>query len=128
MGRITVAALCAYVLSGCSGSSPNEPLTSADFIEIMVELRHAAYQTTPEQFAERKEQVLRQAGVTDSMLTAWVERNATNVPLMAEVWDSIDARLAAILIEAQDSDDEEGDGGADTEDAPNPKLPFGSGR
>ena len=81
----------------CGGAAPSEPMSSETFIEIVVSLRRAAYQATPEQFEASKAEILSEHGVTDSMLTAYVQRHGRDIPMMAEIWDSIDARLAAML-------------------------------
>lgn len=65
------------------------------FIEVMVELRQAAKETTDSgAFDVRRRAILEQAGVTDSSLAAFVDRHTRDARYMAEVWDSIDRRLS----------------------------------
>jgi hypothetical protein len=60
----------------------------------MVQLRKADSDTDdPAVFGARRDSILREAGVTDSMLLAYARVHGGDVAHMAEVWDSIARRL-----------------------------------
>jgi len=64
------------------------------FVRVMAELRDAGRALSDtSQFDARRREILDEAGVTDSMLMAFVRVHAANAAYMAEVWDSVDARV-----------------------------------
>lgn len=82
------------MLGACAEEPQGPDLETDTFIDVMVQLRRAqTYQTTPAEFEQRRAEILREAGVTDSVLVQWARVRGTDVTFMAEVWDSINARL-----------------------------------
>lgn len=66
------------------------------FVEVMVELRKAALQDTSQSaFEVSRTRILERAGITDSLLLEYVRLHASRVEVLAEIWDSVDARLIA---------------------------------
>jgi hypothetical protein len=81
------------LLSGC-GSEPIAPIDRDTFVQVMAELRDAGRTLSDTSaFDARRREILDAAGVTDSMLMAFVRIHAPNAEYMAEVWDSVDARV-----------------------------------
>lgn len=88
------------VLAGCSGdpSGSPEPLTPAEFVEIVVEIREAEREVAAEDsaarlFDDRRREILDRHGTTEAELRAFVAANAENLALLEQVWDTINARL-----------------------------------
>jgi hypothetical protein len=87
----------------CDASAPIEPMPRETFIEVMAELRVAARTADAQpEFEQRRRQILEDAGVTDSALVAFVRMHGRDLPLLAEVWDSVEARIGARLGEDAD--------------------------
>jgi hypothetical protein len=86
----------ALILAGCEVDENTFGAEDLRFVDTMVELRVAALTagTDTAQFEERREEVLRENGVTEEALRAYVEANSSNLDHMAAIWDSISARLA----------------------------------
>lgn len=84
----------ALALNACGGNT-TEPLPREQFIEVMAELRRAAHGASPEEFEARKAVILQDANVSDSALVQYVRAHAGRLDQMAEVWDSVNARLQA---------------------------------
>jgi hypothetical protein len=78
------------------GCGPAEPagLDRDVFINVMVDLRQAA-KLFPDSsmFDSRKQAIMREAGVTDSALAAFLASHIGDAPYMTAVWDTIDKRL-----------------------------------
>lgn len=93
------ALVLALVLGAAFGCSPETGVPSIDrstYVDVMVALRVADNETSSEtEFLQRREQILQEAGVTDSMLVQWVRAHGGDIRFMAELWDSINARLNA---------------------------------
>lgn len=82
------------VVGACAEEPQGPDLDTDTFIDVMVQLRRAqTWETTPAEFEQRRAEILREAGVTDSVLVQWARARGTDVTFMAEVWDSINARL-----------------------------------
>jgi hypothetical protein len=89
-----IAAL--LVVPGCSGSVEGPSVEPETYIEVMVALRRAHNETSSTaEFEQRREQILRDASVTDSMLVQWARARGLDAGFMAQLWDSINTRLAA---------------------------------
>jgi hypothetical protein len=92
-------AVCAVLVlpTGCGRGEPESPtIPTETFIDVMVALRLAAVEgASSEEFEERREQILRDAGVTDSALVAYVRVWGDNPQRMAAIWDSVATRLRA---------------------------------
>ena len=88
-GVLTVALLAA---GGCRAPT-DEGLTQETFVTVVAELRQASALSEPEEWEVRKREILDAAGVTDSMLMAYVRRHGDRLPAMLEVWDSVAERL-----------------------------------
>jgi hypothetical protein len=92
-------AVCTVLVlpSGCERGEPVGPaIPTETFIDVMVALRLAAVDgASSEEFAERREEILRDAGVTDSALVAFVRVWGDDPQRMAAIWDSVASRLRA---------------------------------
>lgn len=96
-GRVALSAVAAVlVLASCHDEQAVEPMPRETFVEVIVELRRAATQNpTQAEFEARKEEILEEANVTDSALVEYVRLHGHELERMAEVWDSVNARLRA---------------------------------
>lgn len=84
------------VLAGCRSEQPVEPMPRETFVEVMAELRRAVSQNPSQaEFEARKAEILAEANVTDSALVEYVRLYAHRLDHMAEVWDSVNAKLRA---------------------------------
>jgi hypothetical protein len=99
--RAVVVLLAAVLAVGCDRTPPPETgMSSRQFIDVVVALRRAAQEHgDPEGYDAARQQVLRDAAVTDSMLLEFVRVRGHDVHAMAAVWDSISRRLARPDIE-----------------------------
>lgn len=88
-GVLTIALLAA---AACRAPT-DEGLTQETFVTVVTELRQAAALSEPGEWEMRKREILDAAGVTDSMLVAYVRRHGARLPEMLEVWDSVAERL-----------------------------------
>jgi hypothetical protein len=87
-------ALMLLALSACAESAPSEPMPRETFIDVMVQLRRAAAQDSSQAaFDAARARILEQAGVTDSALLAYVRAYGRRLDFLAELWDTVDARL-----------------------------------
>lgn len=90
------AVVAALVLVGCRDEQPVGPMPRETFIEVMVELRRVvAENPTQAEFEARKAEILEEANVTDSALVEYARVHGRELEHMAEVWDSVNARLRA---------------------------------
>ncbi|HUE77388.1 MAG TPA: hypothetical protein VMM83_05555 [Longimicrobiales bacterium] len=89
VGLFTVVLLAA---SACRAPT-DEGLTQETFVAVLTELREAAALSEAGEWDARKREILDAAGVTDSMLVAYVRRHGDRLPHMLEVWDSVAERL-----------------------------------
>jgi hypothetical protein len=91
-GLMVLAAVAAL---GCGREGAGTTLAETRFIEVMVELRRAALRAPdPGVYEAEKQQILRNAGVTEAELRAYVERHGRDLEHMAAVWESINVRLS----------------------------------
>lgn len=94
---LLVLPLVLAVPASCDRDPEGPELATETYIDVMVALRRAqTYETTPAEFAARRAEILREAGVTDSVLVQWARAHGGDVTLLAAVWDSINARLMAV--------------------------------
>lgn len=90
----------ALLALGCGVTEPDREkrgraLSSEEFVAIYVELRRAEREaSTAEEFEARKQEVLARHGTTPERLIEFVQAHGRDVRSMAEVWDSIEAKLA----------------------------------
>jgi hypothetical protein len=91
--RRLVGLLTVVVFAGSCRAPTDEGLTSEAFVAVVTELREAAALSEPGEWDGRKREILDAAGVTDSMLVAYVRRHGGQLPQMLEVWDSVAERL-----------------------------------
>ena len=84
----------AVLIAACGGGAEETTITREQFIDVIVQLRQADVDTDdPTEFAARREAILTEEGVTDSMLLAYARVHGGDISHMAEVWDSISRRL-----------------------------------
>ena len=87
------ALVCGLLIGGCA-QGPVAPIDRDTFVRVMAELRDAGRAMSDTSlFDARRRAILEEAGVTDSMLMGFVRVHAANAAYMAEVWDSVDARV-----------------------------------
>lgn len=88
-------------IAACGGpaASAESPLTPAEFVEVVVEIREAEREVAGEDsasqlFKERRQEVLDRHATTEAELREFLDANARNLTLLEQVWDTINARLA----------------------------------
>lgn len=103
----------AAAVAGCGGpsASAESPLTPAEFVEIVVEIREAerdvaAEDSAAQLFDDRMREILDRHGRTQAELRSFLTANAGNLALLEQVWDTINARLT-FTPPGLDADDEE---------------------
>lgn len=86
----------AAVLGACSLGADATGLSDERFIAVVVELRRATEHTRSdsEQFPVLRDSILDAAGVTEAQLRAYVDAHAGDLRHMAEIWSTINRRLA----------------------------------
>ncbi len=95
-GLSSFAFLTLLVAPGCSRDASAPPIAPETFVDVMVQLRRAhELDITADQFAARRDAILRDAGVTDSMLVQWIRAQGSDVAQLSALWDTINARLTA---------------------------------
>jgi hypothetical protein len=95
-GRAILSAAVLGAAFACSADDGAPAIEPSTYVDVMVALRQADDRTLSEaEFVERREKILQEAGVTDSMLVRWARAHGEDVRFMAELWDSINARLNA---------------------------------
>ena len=100
--RVSWILLAALLIAACDSvdrvtraGSRSSRLDRETFIEVYVELRRAEQEAgTPEAFHARKQEILERYGTTPDALLEFIERHGQNVKYMAELWDTIAARLS----------------------------------
>jgi hypothetical protein len=90
-----LALAVALLLSGCARSDAPTAIERDNFVETIVELRHAAMETRGDTAAYevRKQQILQANQVTEAELRDYVAHHGQDVEHMAEVWNDINTRL-----------------------------------
>ena len=96
---------CALVLTGCGrqpAESESAPLTAAEFIDVMTELRDArldleglgrlADSVVQVRYEEQRDRILEQRGITREDLHAFLDANP-DLEFQTMLWDSITRRL-----------------------------------
>jgi hypothetical protein len=94
--RTRILAVFLLVATGCGRPDAQDPsgLSVEKFTDVYVALRVAQRNTTtPEQFQEKKKQILAQAGVSEVALQHFADAHKHDVSLMATIWDTIQHRL-----------------------------------
>lgn len=93
--RLGVIMLLAAAL-GCAGDNGTTGITDTQFVDAMAALREAALVAGPDtaRFMELRAEVLETQGVTEAELRAYVDARAHDLMHMAEMWDSVGARLS----------------------------------
>jgi hypothetical protein len=98
--------LLALPLLACDRSAPvAEPsgLSRNQFIDIYVKLRRAQVRAqSAQEFQRLKQQVFREAGVSEESLQKYVKEHANDVEILADVWDTISNRLTQPADTARD--------------------------
>lgn len=88
----------ALPLLACDRGAPvAEPggLSRNQFIDIYVSLRRAQVRSqTAQEYEELKQQIFREAGVSEESLQKYVKEHANDVQILADVWDTISNRLS----------------------------------
>lgn len=96
VSRGLAALLLGAMLAACTREAAGPQLEPETYVDVMVALRRAHRQTaTPAEFQARRQAILQEAGVTDSLLVQWVRSRGEDVELLTALWDSINARLAS---------------------------------
>lgn len=98
---LILSAVLSVILAGCGGypsGSSESPLSPAEFVEIVVEIRESEREVADEDsaaqlFAERRREVLERHDTSEEELRAFLVANAENLALLEQVWDTINARL-----------------------------------
>jgi hypothetical protein len=97
MIRIALLLLLPLLLAGgCRSDAGATGISDERFIDVVVQLRRAAHETRdePAAYAARRDAILREAGVTEEQLRAYVDVRGRDIDHMAQIWDSINTRLA----------------------------------
>lgn len=97
MRRATLyAVLAAALLAGACNRDGALAPEDEQFIEAMVALRQAARASGGDagRYAALKANVLREQGVTEEQLRAYIQTHAHDLERLAAVWESINVRLA----------------------------------
>jgi hypothetical protein len=91
-----VILLVAVALTACGRTAEPTGLDTDRFIDAVVMLRRAAIDLRhdPAAYEAQKEQLLRDAGVTEDELRRYVERHGTDLDHMADVWRTINTRMS----------------------------------
>jgi hypothetical protein len=95
-----VVLLLAAVNFGCVAAGPDAPasgLTVKQFVDVYVALRRAqSTARSPVEFEAAKQKALQQARVREQDLEAFIAEHASDVGMMADVWDTIGNRLTKV--------------------------------
>ncbi|MGH7505636.1 MAG: hypothetical protein ACRELX_08280 [Longimicrobiales bacterium] len=90
------ALLALVLVAGCGDAEPAAAMTRETFVDVIVALREANRDAPDARtFEARKQEILEQAGVSDSALVRFARVRADDLAFMAEAWDSIARRLRA---------------------------------
>jgi hypothetical protein len=95
---LLLAALLVAGVASCRGDqAPATSISEARFIEVVVALRYAAASAgSPGEYEARRDEILRDAEVTDEMLLEFVRTRGHDIAGMRAVWDTIAARRRAM--------------------------------
>jgi hypothetical protein len=95
MTRLAVLLIGAgLLLAACRGGDLTAPIDRDAFIDVMIELRLAAREfQDPSAFDSRKEEILAQAGISDSTLMQFVRAHQNDPEYMSEIWEVIDQEV-----------------------------------
>ena len=89
-----LAGACALLLGGCSASEEAPALSEEDFVGAYAELRRAeASADGAAEFEQLKAEILARYDTSEEELMAFVASREGDPGAMAEVWDSVQARL-----------------------------------
>jgi len=91
---LTVGALAVLSTGACQAEGGDSLLVDrGTFIDAYVELRVAALRNQGELPEGRREEILRDHGVTDDQLVAFAEGHGAELEFMRDVWNEIEARI-----------------------------------
>jgi hypothetical protein len=92
--RQIALAVGTILLLGCSGNSASG-LSDERFINVVVELRQAAetYRDDPDGYVARKDEILNEAGVDETVIREYVEVHGGDLQHMARIWTAINERM-----------------------------------
>lgn len=95
MIRFLALAMVAVIVA-CSPGADAAGLSDERFIAVVVELRRATEHTRSdsERFPMLRDSILDAAGVTEVQLRAYVDAHADDLRHMAEIWSTVNRRLA----------------------------------
>jgi hypothetical protein len=86
--------LLVMLVGACDSQGAGPGLTEARFVEIMIELRKAAFEHDDlDEFREKRAEILQRYAVTDSALIGFARTHGSDVYRMTAVWDSVAAGL-----------------------------------
>jgi hypothetical protein len=95
MLKLALIVLCLAASGACDRADDGTGLSQTGFVDVIADLRRASVSAPdPAAFAVRKEQILRDAGVTEDQLRAYITAHQRDLRHMAAVWESINVRLA----------------------------------
>ncbi|HUH12520.1 MAG TPA: hypothetical protein VMK65_05400, partial [Longimicrobiales bacterium] len=84
------------LLSGCGRDAGAADLSAEQFVTVYTELRHAERVAADAgDFQSRKSDILARHDTSEEELMAFVAAHEEDVGFMAQVWDSVQARLQA---------------------------------
>jgi hypothetical protein len=95
MRRHLLILAAATALVGCGRDGDATGVSDDRFVSVVVELRRAANETRADHGAweARKQQILREAGVTEEQLRAYVGEHSRDLRHMAGIWEAINEGL-----------------------------------
>jgi hypothetical protein len=98
MKRVAGVLLPLLLFSACKRgpSTPEQSgMTKNQFIAVFTQLQQArAKSQSAAEFAQRKQEILQKAGVSERNMQQFVKANVQNVTLLADMFDTISNRLA----------------------------------
>ena len=91
--RVAALGVALVAALGCRHEA-TLPLEQEKFVEVMVELRRAAQESSgQEEFETRKQAILEDAGVSEAQLRAYARQAPRDPAALSTTYDSINARL-----------------------------------
>jgi antitoxin (DNA-binding transcriptional repressor) of toxin-antitoxin stability system len=79
---------------GGPGDSREDGISAEAFVAAYVDLRVRALRTPGGDVTDAgRDSILTSHGITEQDLLAFVERHGRDVPMISEVWDSVDSKL-----------------------------------
>jgi hypothetical protein len=92
--RYPLFAVGAILLFGCTDGATTA-LSEERFIVTVAELRQAAiaHHDDPDAYVARKNEILREAGVDETMIRQYVEVHGSDLQHMARIWTAVNERM-----------------------------------